>query len=207
MKKTISLFISLVMLLASVGCAGTKANTPNEQGNENTPEPTAAQVPEENQTPAVAEVVGADVPDGVFVEVRPQCAPAYGVSFCLPSDWTYEVLQTEDDPTSTVTVDIMPKGVGLEGAISFYCSGGVFGVCGTGLEQRDVVFNGHEAWQGFYDGSSLWSFICLKDINGCAVINSAENWYEDYSEVIDQILATVEFVYYDDDAAPTKSFE
>lgn len=195
MKKTVSLFICFIMLLALVGCAGTKADTPNEQGSNNTPEPTVTNTPGEKPTSEIAEVGGTDNPDSILVEVKPQCTPAYGVSFRLPSDWTYEVMQTDDDPTSNVTVSIRPIAPGMEGEITFYCSGGMFGVCGTGLEQKDIIFNGHEAWQGFYDGSPLWDFICLKDIAGCAIINSAENWYEDYEDVIHQILSTVEFVY------------
>lgn len=197
MKKTLIILLCLILQLALVGCAGTKADTQTEQSSNETPAPAVTDVLEGNLGTGVSEVGGADTPDGTSVVVKPQCPPAYGVSFRLPSDWTYEVEQTDDEPTSTVRVVIRPVEPGMEGEISFYCSDRMFGVCGTGLEQKDIIFNGHEAWQGFYDGSPLWNFICLKDLPGCAVINSAENWYEDYADVIDQILPTVEFVYYD----------
>lgn len=33
------------------------------------------------------------------------------------------------------------------------------------------------------------------------IINSAENWYEEYEEEINKILSTVEFVYYETDTS------
>ena len=221
MKKTLIMLFYVALLLTMAACAGTKANISNEQGGGETPtpavvdsldedptagvsepgrdeapEPDVADEQEDNAASAVSEVQGTIFPDGDLVAVEPRRVPAYGVSFRLPSDWTYDVAQTDDDTTSTVTVSIRPVESGMDGEITFYCSDSPFGVCGTGLEQKDIIFNGHEAWQGFYDGSPLWDFICLKDLEGCAVINSAGNWYEDYEEVIDQILSTVDFIYY-----------
>ena len=221
MKKTLIVLFCATLLLTMAACAGTKADISTEQGGgeaptpavvdspaegstagvsepggDEAPEPDVADEQKENAAAAVSEVEGTSFPDGDLVAVKPQRVPAYGVSFWLPSDWTYEATQTDDDPTSTVTVDIKPKAAGMEGAITFYCSDSPFGVCGIGLEQKDIIFNGHEAWQGFYDGSPLWDFICLKDLEGCAVINSAGDWYEDYEEVIDRILSTVDFIYY-----------
>ena len=220
MKKTLIMLFCTALLLIMAACEGTKVGISTEQGgSESTtadadvllaegpaagvsepggdelPEPDVADEQEDNAASAVS-VEGTIFPDGDLVAVEPQRVPAYGVSFRLPSDWTYDVTQTDDDPTSTVTVSIRPAEPGMEGEMTFYCSDSPFGVCGTGLEQKDIIFNGHEARQGFYDGSPLWDFICLKDLEGCAVINSAKNWYEDYEEVIEQILSTVEFIYY-----------
>ena len=135
--------------------------------------------------------------EGELIEVKPQCPPSYGISFRLPTDWTYEVVQTDDAPTSGLVVSIRPVFPGTEGVITLQHSKG-FGVCGTGLVQKDIEFNGQPAWQGFYDGNALWSFICLKDPKDCVIINSAENWYEEYEEEINQILSTVEFVFYEE---------
>ena len=70
-----------------------------------------------------------------------------------------------------------------------------FGVCGTGLEQEEIVFNGHSAWKGTYDNSRYWSFIALQDdLRDCVVINSAaDTWYGDYEAIVNEILETVEF--------------
>jgi hypothetical protein len=136
-------------------------------------------------------------PEGTLISVRPNCPPSCGVSLTLPDGWTYETVQEADDPTSCVTVSIRPEDAEGEGAISVSYRKG-FGVCGTGLVQKDVLFNGHEATMGFYDGSSLWSFICLKDPEDCVIINSAERWYAEYEEEIGRILSTVSFVRYDE---------
>ena len=194
MKRMLLLPVCFLLLMILVGCSLVGASTAGRLDAEpsvpSSPDVSEPELPLEN-----SEIGGADSPASVLVEVRPQYPPAWGVSFLLPADWSYEVVQTDDDPTSSVTVSIRPQGAEMESGISFHCSDGFFGVCGTGLEQKDIVFNGHEAWQGFYDGNSLWDFICLKDLPGCAVTNSAQNWYDDYTEEIEQILSTVNFVY------------
>ena len=128
--------------------------------------------------------------ESIPVEVKPQSLPGYGVSFRLPRGWAYEVSGVGEP-----VVRIRPDKPGLEGDISLYHTDS-FGVCGTGLEQREVLFNGRPAWQGFYDGNTVWSFIVLKDPEDCVIINSAGDWYAEYEEEIDSILSTVEFVYY-----------
>lgn len=128
--------------------------------------------------------------DSEAVEVKPQSLPGYGVSFRLPRGWVYEI-----GGFGEPVVRIMPDKPGLEGDITLYHTDR-FGVCGTGLEQREVLFNGRPAWQGFYDGNTVWSFIVLKDPEDCVIINSAGDWYAEYKEEIDSILSTVEFVYY-----------
>lgn len=144
--------------------------------------------------------VGSNQFEGEFIEVKPQCPPSYGVLFWLPADWTLEVTQSADDPTRDLIVSIRPEFPGTEGVITLRHIKG-FGVCGTGLEQKDIEFNGHPARQGFYDGNTLWSHIILKDPKDCVIINSAENWYEEYEEEINKILSTVEFVYYETDTS------
>ncbi|MBR0205916.1 MAG: hypothetical protein IJQ45_04125 [Clostridia bacterium] len=201
MKRLFIICICFMLLVAAVGCRA-KISSEAEPGD------TVAQ-----EQPAITqESVPVDVPvsdagnnqfEGDFIEVKPQCPPAYGITFRLPTDWVYEVIQSDDAPTSDLVVSIRPVFPGTEGVITLqHCDG--FGVCGTGLVQKDIVFNGHEAWQGFYDGQSLWSFIALKDPKDCVIVNSADNWYEEYEEEINQILSTVEFVYYEDNASVAK---
>lgn len=197
MKRMLLLPVCFLLLMILVGCSWAGASTAGRPDAELSV-PTSPAASEPGLTPANSETGGSDSPAFVHVEVQPQCPPAWGVSFLLPADWSYEVIQTDDDPTSSVTVSIRPQGADMEGSISFQCSNGFFGVCGTGLEQKDIVFNGHEAWQGFYDGNSVWDFICLKDLRGCAVTNTAQNWYDDFTDEIEQILSTVDFKYVDD---------
>ncbi len=194
MKRLFIICLCFILLVTAFGCRAKKASE-IEYGDTVTQEQTTVTQESVGASISVSDV-GSNRFEGEFVEIRPQCPPSYGVSFWLPKGWTYSGMQSDDDPTSDLVVSIRPGFPGTEGAITIqHCDG--FGVCGTGLVQKDIEFNGHPAWQGFYDGNALWSFIVLKDPKDCAVINSAENWYKEYEEKINQILSTVEFVYYE----------
>ena len=204
MKRSLRILLCILLLAAFIGCEA-KLSSLAETGHsvaKEQPAATQGSVPSD----AAASDVESDRFEGEFVEVRPQCPPSYGIAFLLPTDWTYEVVQSDDDPTSDLVVSIRPVFPGTEGVITLQHSTG-FGVCGTGLVQKDIEFNGHPAWQGFYDGQSLWSFIALKDPKDCVIINSAENWYAEYEEQIDQILSTVEFVYYENNTSVAEPTE
>ena len=197
MKRLIIICICFILLVAGFGCKA-KISSETEPGDSVTQEQTAI-TQESVPVDVSASDVGSNQFEGELIEVKPQCTPSYGVTFRLPEDWTCEVIQSDDEPTSDLVVSIKPKHANAEGAISISHMTG-FGVYGTGLVQKDIVFNGHAAWQGFYDGNALWSFIVLKNPKDCVIVNSAENWYAEYEEEINQILSTVKFVYYEDNA-------
>lgn len=198
MKKNRFLILFLIAAMILTGCRAQNSPAGSEESSSN--------IVSEAETPVPAEKEQTPPLKGTPVQVRPACPPSFGVSLMLPEGWTFEVVQSEDDPTSDLTVSVYPESVNGEGAISVSHMRG-FGVCGTGLVQKDILFNGHEAWQGFYDGNSLWSFICLKDPKDCVIINSAENWYADYEKEIEQILHTVEFVWYDSSFVDASTYE
>lgn len=194
MKRSLIILICLILILSFCACKSA-ASTGAQKGDEGTHNENTAQI-ESVGIPIPVSDVGSDRFDLEFIEVRPPCPPAYGITFQLPKDWVYEFNCSDDAPTSDLVVSIRPEFPGTKGSITLqHCDG--FGVCGTGLEQKDIEFNGHPAWQGFYDGNPMWSFICLKDQKDCVIINSAENWYEKYEKEVDKILSTVEFVYYE----------
>lgn len=129
--------------------------------------------------------------------VRPQCAPSFGIDFELPYDWSYETVQTDDEPTSSISVSLKPDAEADGHIILEYTKGGI-GFCGTGLHQEDFNLNGHSAVKGTYDGSDRWDFILLNDeFEGCTVINDTNDWYDKYANEIEYILSTVEFIKYD----------
>ncbi len=204
MKQLPIVLLCLSLLTSFAGCRS-EPSSRDETGKAVAQEQTAAT---EESIPLDVTVsdVGSDKFEGEFVEIKPQCPPSYGVSFWLPTGWTYSGMQSDDDPTSDLIVSIRPEFPGTEGAITLQHSKG-FGMCGTGLVQKDIEFNGHPAWQGFYGGQSLWSHIILKDLKDCVIINSAENWYEEYEEEIKQILSTVEFVYYENSTSVSEPEE
>ena len=194
MKRSFAILICLILILGFCACKST-ASTESQTGGEDVRNDNTSKNESVGISVPVSDV-GSDKFEGEFVEIKPQCPPSYGVSFWLPTGWTYSGMQSDDEPTSDLAVSIRPVSQGTDGAITLEHSKG-FGVCGTGLEQKDIEFNGHPAWQGFYDGNPMWTFICLKDPKDCVIINSAENWYKEYEDEINQILSTVEFVYYE----------
>ena len=195
MKKHIILILLLAAAILFTGC---RAKTSPLAGTQDPLGPA-----QEAETPAPNAAEETSPEEGIYVSVRPNCEPSYGVSLLLPKGWTYEAVQSDDDPTSDLAVSIRPENAKGECVISVSYMRG-FGVCGTGLVQKDILFNGFEARQGFYDGSALWSFICLKDPMDCVIINSAETWYSEYEKEIDQILSTVRFTWYGENVDASK---
>ena len=127
------------------------------------------------------------------VEVDPSTGSKKYISFMLPEDWNYEIVNSEDYPISDLLISFHPKDK-TDGSISVgYMTG--FGVCGTGLEQEKINFNGYGAWKGTYYNNTYWNFINLKDeYRDCVIINNAgDTWYADFEGVVDEILKTVEF--------------
>ena len=131
------------------------------------------------------------------VVVEPQCKPSMGFSFSIPENWEYEIITSDDIPTSKTSATLRPKNAGKDEVIIIeYVEG--FAVCGTGLREDKINFNGYEAVKGFYDGNKLWSFISLRgDYRDCVIINSAPSWYDDYEDDINLILASVKFKHYE----------
>ena len=126
-------------------------------------------------------------------ECIPQCAPSMSIIFAIPDGWSYETVQTNDAPTSSISVYLKPNAE-ADGHITLeYIKDGI-GFCGTGLHQESIDFNGYSAVKGVYDGSDKWDFILLNDeFEGCAVLNNANEWYDKYADEIEYILSTVEF--------------
>ena len=127
------------------------------------------------------------------VEVDPSTGSKKYISLMLPEEWTYEIVNSEDYPISDLLISFYPKDK-TDGSISVgYMTG--FSVCGTGLEQEEIDFNGYGAWKGTYYNNAYWDFINLKDeYRDCVITNNAgDTWYADFEGVVDEILKTVEF--------------
>ncbi len=188
MKKTVILLVLSALLAAGPGCRGKIPSGPD---------PDIAVPAGQTEVPIQdpdAQTAHADPGTaGTLVEVRPQSFPGYGISLRLPESWTYQVYGAGEP-----IVGIRPEGAGAEGEITLRHDER-FGVCGTGLEQKEILFNGHKALQGFYDGQERWSFIVLDAPENGVIINSAGDWFPEYEEEIGQILSTVQFVYYGED--------
>ena len=68
-----------------------------------------------------------------------------------------------------------------------------FGVCGTGLEEKDITISFYPAWQGTYDNHKNWDYISLKDMPGSYVIlyEADDGWWKEHKEEAMQILNTL----------------
>ena len=131
------------------------------------------------------------------IEIEPECGPAYGFSFELPTGWRCEAMQTEDDPTSSIVCGIFPKDKDKSVLIVEYQKNGL-GVCGTDLVEKTIDFNGHTATQGFFNGDEMWGFIALDgDYNGCIIKMNDPDLYNEYTEELDLILQTLNFRFYE----------
>ena len=125
------------------------------------------------------------------VEILPKHAPSYGISFELPAGWTYEVTQTEDDPTTTLSVILRP--IDKENGDITVAYQKYFAVCRNCVDLKDISFNGEPAVQAMFIGNTVWDFITLSDQRGCVIINSASTWYDTYAEDIEALLSSVKF--------------
>ena len=66
---------------------------------------------------------------------------------------------------------------------------GLFGVCGTGLEEKKTVINEYDVTAGYYDGKDVWSFAVFRtDRPSVYVINHI--WEGDHTDA-DMILESV----------------
>ena len=149
---------------------------------------------ENDETSALEEGSDSDIQ---LVKIVPPCRPSMGITLELPAGWSYELAQTCDEPTSSSSVYIKPDDSASEGRIAVEYVGGGIGVCGAGLEQKSIDFNGYKASQGTYSANDVWDFIMLEDeYFGCVILNDTE-LYKEYSETIDDILSTVRFEYYE----------
>ena len=127
------------------------------------------------------------------VEVLPKHGPAYGISFDLPAGWSYKITQTEDEPTTNLSIILRPEAVENGDITVAYQKS--FAVCRNCVDLKDISFNGLDAVQAMFVGNSLWDFITLRNQRGCVIINSAGAWYNTYAEDIESLLSSVEFIH------------
>ena len=119
------------------------------------------------------------------------CAQGYAnITLCLPDGWEYEkisedsnfgiVFWPEADPAGTVKLAFYPDG---------------FGVCGTGLETKEMpLSDGLTGTFGYYDGSDQWSHMIYQDAPGAYVVQreNTENWWGTYEDEVMGILGSAQ---------------
>ncbi len=109
----------------------------------------------------------------------------------LPKGWAHELIE-DDGSASGFGLRFWPEGQ-KDGKIYVSYQKNGFGVCGTGLETKEITLGTHKASQGTYDEKKVWDYIWLKDTAGDYVIynEGAESWWQQYGEEAMEILDTL----------------
>ena len=131
--------------------------------------------------------------DGVNPKTQPTTVRESGqfsnISITIPHDWKYEAEKGNND--GEYCIAFWPKDQ-TEGKLKlwYYTA---FGVCGTGLEEKEITVGEYEAWQGTYDNKKVWDFILFRGMPGSyAVMNEgADEWWDEYGEEAMEIISTV----------------
>lgn len=88
----------------------------------------------------------------------------------LPGSWDAQPIALDDGEWGLVlTPKAQPQ---LSYSLLLYKQMQGFGVCGTGLEEKQTVINGMEANVGYYDGADYWSFVSFD----CGGVSGSLTW-------------------------------
>lgn len=105
----------------------------------------------------------------------------------IPKTWTCEIQSGEDGSYFLVIRPPYETGSVRVG----YWPG--FGVCGTGLTEKQTTIAGMDATMGCYDGKTDWSFIAFRveGDNYVVMKDGAETWWGAHGEVFMECLETL----------------
>ena len=131
--------------------------------------------------------------DGVNPKTQPATVYESGaysnITLTIPYDWEYETERGNN--SGEYCISFWPADQ-TEGKIKmwYYTA---FGVCGTGLEEKEITVGEYEAWQGTYDNKKVWDFISFRGMPGSyvAMNEGADKWWSQYGDEAMQILGTI----------------
>ena len=131
--------------------------------------------------------------DGINPKKQPTTVYKAGsfsnIMLTIPYDWNYEIERGNN--ADEYCIAFWPEGRS-EGKIKmwYYTE---FGVCGTGLEEKEITIGEYRALQGTYNKKKVWDFISFVDMPGSYVVmnEGADRWWSEYGEEAMQILSTV----------------
>lgn len=115
------------------------------------------------------------------------------ITLDIPKGWEYEIYAQENDQDSLRDFGIAfwPKDA-PEGKINVWYYQW-FGVCGTGLKEKEISIGNYKAYQGTYDGKPVWDYIYFKDTPPGAYVARTE-WSQ---ETVTQNSYTIETMWWD----------
>lgn len=131
--------------------------------------------------------------DGVNPKTQPTTVYESGsysnITLTIPHDWEYET--ERGNSPDEYCISFWPADQ-TEGKIKmwYYTA---FGVCGTGLEEKEITVGEYKAWQGTYDNKKVWDFISFGGMSGSyvAMNEGADKWWSKYGDDAMQILSSV----------------
>lgn len=131
--------------------------------------------------------------DGVNSRTQPATVREAGnfsnITLTIPHDWKYETERANS--SDEYCISFWPADQ-TEGKIKmwYYTA---FGVCGTGLEEKEITVGEYKAWQGTYDNKKVWDFISFRGVAGSyvAMNEGADKWWSEYGDEAMQILGSV----------------
>lgn len=132
--------------------------------------------------------------DGVNPKTQPAVVREAGsfsnITLTIPYDWNYEIERGNN--TDEYCIAFWPEDQ-MEGKIKmwYYTA---FGVCGTGLKQKEITIGAYKAHEGTFDNRKIWNFISFaEDVPGSyvAMNEDADIWWSQYGDEAMQILSTI----------------
>ena len=131
--------------------------------------------------------------DGINPKTQPAIVRESGaysnITLTIPYDWEYETERGNN--SGEYCISFWPADQ-TEGKIKmwYYTA---FGVCGTGLEEKEITVGEYEAWQGTNDNKKVWDFISFKGMPGSyvAMNEGANKWWSQYGDEAMRILSSV----------------
>lgn len=151
MKRLLLILLALSLLLLAAGCSGASGDN-------------GGTVPPAQSTPAPGSGEGEDAPADTPLFVKKAVYEDGTVRFSvqLPEDWAYAIMLGEGPDGDEVGISFSPEGSDRSVHLILYPS--PFGVCGTGLEEKEfTLLDGSKGRVGYYDGSADWSFAVFPD--------------------------------------------
>ena len=131
--------------------------------------------------------------DGINPKTQPATVRESGaysnIALTIPHDWEYETERGNN--SGEYCISFWPADQ-TEGKIKMWYQT-AFGVCGTGLEEKEITVGEYKAWQGTYDNKKVWDFISFKGMPGfyVAMNEGADKWWSQYGDEAMQILSSV----------------
>lgn len=131
--------------------------------------------------------------DGVNPKTQPTTVREAGsysnISLTIPHDWKYETERGSD--SGDYCISFWPEAQ-TEGKIKMWYYD-TFGVCGTGLEVKEITVGNYKARKGTYDNRKVWDFISFADTPGSyvAMNEGADKWRSQYGDKAMQILSSI----------------